>query len=70
MGIRIALKKFGFTSALFSLIGMVKMNCITKEKYEKMYKSNEESEESEDLSIGEDLETFIGKIKNGEVNRH
>ena len=33
-----------------------------------MYKTNKESEKRRDLSIGEDLETLIGKIKNGEIN--
>ena len=64
-GIKKALKKFGHTSALLSTIRMVKENCITKEKYEEMYKTNEESEKREDLSVGEDLETFIGNIKMG-----
>ena len=48
---------------------MAKENCITKEKYEEMYKTNEESEKRMDLSVGEDLETFIGRIKNGEINK-
>ena len=48
---------------------MTKENCITKEKYEEMYKTNEESEKRMDLSVGEDLETFIGRIKNGEINK-
>ena len=34
-----------------------------------MYKTIEESEERMDLSVGEDLETFIGRIKNGEINK-
>ena len=34
-----------------------------------MYKTNEETEERMDLSVGEDLETFIGRIKNGEINK-
>ena len=60
---------FGCTSAILSLIYMVKENCITKEAYEEMYKTNEETEERMDLSVGEDLETFIGRIKNGEINK-
>ena len=47
---------------------MSKENCITKEKYEEKYKTNEESEKRMDLSVGEDLETFIEKIKNGKIN--
>ena len=30
-----------------------------------MYKTSEQSEEREDLSVGEDLETFIGQIRIG-----
>ena len=50
------------------MIYMRKDNCITKEKYEEEYKTNEESEKRMDLSVGEELETFIEKIKNGEIN--
>ena len=39
------------------------------EKYEEMYKTNEETEERMDLSVGEDLDTFIERIKNGEINK-
>ena len=67
--IRKALKRFGYTSALLSMIYMFKFGCITKEKYEEIYKANEEIEEREDLSVGEDLETFIGKIKDGKMNK-
>ena len=68
-GIQKALKNFGCTSAILSTVYMVKDKCITKEKFDEMYKTNEESETRMDLSVGEDLETFIGKIKNGEINK-
>ena len=61
---------FGCTSAILSLIKMRKHKCITKEEYEELYKTNEETEERMDLSVGEDLETFIGRIKNGEINKY
>ena len=48
---------------------MHKRHCITKEKFEEMYKTEEESETRMDLSVGEDLETFIERIKNGEINK-
>ena len=48
---------------------MTKFNCITKEKFEKKYQTKEESQTRKDLSIGEDLETFIERIKNGEINK-
>ena len=68
-GIKKALKKFNCKSAILSEIYMYKENCITKEEYEEMYKTDEESEKRMDLSVGEDLETFIGRIKNGEINK-
>ena len=68
-GIKKALKKFGCTSAILSKIYLTKYKCVTKEKYEEMYKTDEESEKRMDLSVGEDLETFIGRIKNGEINK-
>ena len=34
-----------------------------------MYKTEKESETRMDLSVGEDLETFIQRIKNGEINK-
>ena len=67
-GIQKALKKFGCRSAILSTIAMNKEHCITKERYDKLYKANEESESRLDLSAGEDLESFIANIKNGEIN--
>ena len=46
---------------------MRKTNCITKEKFEEMYKTKEENETRMDLSVGEDLETFIERIKNRKI---
>ena len=67
-GIKKALTKFGCTSAILSTITMYKEHCITKERYDELYKASEESERM-DLSLGEDLETFVGRIKNGEINK-
>ena len=47
---------------------MYKQHCVTKEKYEVMYKTNEESDKRMDLSVGEDLESFIERIKTGKIN--
>ena len=68
-GIKKILKQFGYTSAILSKIDTTKYNCITKEVYEKMYKTNEENQNRKDLSVGEDLETFIERIKNGQINK-
>ena len=48
---------------------MYKDHCITKEEFEETYETEEESETRKDLSVGEDLETFIERIKNGEINK-
>ena len=63
------MEEFDCASAILSIIKMDKFNCITMEKYEEMYKTNEESEKRKDLSVGEDLEAFIENIQNGEINR-
>ena len=68
-GIEKALKEFGCTPAILSMVDMHKEVCITKEKFEEMYKTEEESETRMDLSVGEDLENFIERIKNGEINK-
>jgi len=63
------LKKIGCTSAMLSMIQMKKQQCITKEKYEELYQTNEESDKRMDLSVGEDLESFIERIKTGKINK-
>ena len=68
-GIKKALKMFGCTSAILSGFYMLKENCITKENYDEMYRTDAESEKRMDLSVGEDLETFIENIKNGKINK-
>jgi len=43
------LKKFGCTSAILSKIYLTKYKCITKEKYEEMYKTNEKNDKRMDF---------------------
>ena len=69
-GIEKTLKEFGCTPAILSMVDMHKEVCITKEKFEEMYKTEEESETRMDLSVGEDLETFVERIKNREINKY
>ena len=54
---------------MLTCIQMDKKRCITKEKLEEMYKTNEDFETRKDLSLGEDLETFVSQIKHGEVDK-
>ena len=69
-GFKKAVNNFSSPPAILSFINMYKEHCITKEKYEEMYQTNEERPDKRpDLSVGEDLETFIERIKNGEINK-
>ena len=71
-GLQKVLKKFDGTSAILSAIGMFKMNCITLEKYEEYYKTNtiNSEEGGKRISVGDDLETFLGEVKDGKLNNH
>ena len=71
-GLQKVLKKFDCTSAILSAIGMFKMNCITLEKYEEYYKTNtiNSEEGGKRISVGDDLETFLGEVKDGKLNNH
>ena len=64
-----AMKQHGLDSAMLTIIGMEKQNCITKETFEKFYQVDKDIDERDDLSIGEDLESFIRRIKLGEINK-
>lgn len=61
---------FDCKSAILSVIHKRRFNVITKEEYELMYETDKKSDEREDLSVGEGLETFVEKIKNGRVNEN
>ena len=52
---------------MLTCIEMDKKRCITKEKLEEMYKINEDFETRKDLSVGEDLETFVSQIKTAKL---
>ena len=67
MGLKTALKKYDLKSTLLTFLHMYKQNCITKEKYTEEYKINDEIGEREELSLGEDLETFLTNIKQGRL---
>ena len=69
-----AMKSYGYESAMFSKIFMTKENCITKEQFDIEYgitnygeANTTDKEERVDLSLGEDLETLIRRIKNREI---
>ena len=76
-----AFEKFCYKSLMVSMIGMWKANCIKKEEFEIEYgitntdedKKDEDKkdveEERDDYTVGEDLETFIKRIKNGEITK-
>ena len=74
--IKQAMIRFEYKSAMVSLIGMWKENCITKEKIdieygllnEKTVTELKNIEGRDDYSVGEDLETIYTRIKNGEIS--
>ena len=68
--IKKAIKKFDCTSAVLSEIRMYRDCCITKQEFEEKYKTNEKSETRMDLSVGEDLESFIERTKHGKIKEH
>ena len=75
--IQLSMKTIGLESALVTTVWMAKEKCITKEQFDILYGiTNEEGEIKtdnlevrDDLSVGEDLETFIQRIKNGEITK-
>lgn len=69
------MKRFGYKSAMFSTIWMWKENCITKERFDIEYgiKNDEKGNKTENnkennYSVGDDLEAFINRIKNGTIS--
>ena len=59
--------EFGIESAIFTLLASKKARCCTQEVFEVLYKTDEDVDEREDLSIGEDLESLLERIKSGEI---
>ena len=66
------MQKYGYELAVLSIVNMWRETVITKEEFDIEYgiKDDEEIEmlDREDISVGEDLETFIRRIKNCQVN--
>ena len=65
--LKTAFKKYNLKSTLLTFLDIYKQRCITKEKYEEAYKINKKIEERGDLSLGDDLETFVTNMKHGEM---
>ena len=72
------MKIYGFESATLSFIEMIKYDCVTKEKYDIMHgissdeneaKEKEKRKKLRSETVGDDLEKFIKKIKNGELTK-
>ena len=66
------MQKYDYELAVLSIVTMWRESVITKEEFDIEYgiKKDEEIEmlDREDISVGEDLETFIRRIKNCQVN--
>ena len=59
----------GIENAIFTFLVTKKTRCITQENFEDLYKTDEDVDERDDLSIGEDLESLIERIKSGEIGK-
>lgn len=59
-------KTCGIENATFTFVASKKQRCITKEDFEVFYKVDEDDDRRDDLSIGEDLESLLERIKSGE----
>ena len=57
---------YGCESAMVTLLSMSKVNCVTKERFD-LYHDKIKKDGSGDFSVGDDLETFIRRIKRGEL---
>ena len=75
--IKQALQRFDCNTAMFSMIWMKKLYCITKEQCDLLYgvkdvedkEENDKKEIIDDNSVGDDLETFIRRIQNGKITK-
>ena len=53
--------------ATFTFVASKKQRCITKEDFEVFYKVDEDVDRRDDVSIGEDLESLLERIKSGKI---
>ena len=56
----------GIKNAMFTFVASHKKWCITSEDFEIFYKVDEDVDRRDDVSIGEDLESLLERIKSGE----
>ena len=61
------MRSYGLKNVTITFVAAEKSHCITKEQFETDYKINVDTDQREDLSIGEDLESLIGRIKSGQI---
>ena len=66
------MQKYGYELAILSIVSMERESVKTKEEFDIEYgiKKDEKVEmlDREDISVGEDLETFTRRIKNCQIN--
>ena len=61
------MRKFDFQIATFTFLACRKSHCITQEEFEENYCVDDQIDDRNDLSVGEDLESFLERIKNGVI---
>ena len=63
------MKQFGLKEAFISFFTTVKLSCITKEAMEEKFNIKEGENEDQDVTIGDDLESFIQRITSGQITK-
>ena len=63
--------RFGLKKGMVSFLQKHRFHCVTKEKYEELYEKGGQIDGSNmELSLGDDLEDFLNRIKNNEIHGH
>ena len=63
--------RFGLKKGMVSFLQRHRFHCVTKEKYEELYEKGGQIDGTKmELSLGDDLEDFLNRIKNNEIHDH
>ena len=63
--------RVGLKKGMVSFLQQHRYRCVTKEKYEQLYENGGEIDGGRTkLSLGDDLEDFLNRIKNNEIHDH
>ena len=65
--VRAFAKYHGMKYITFTFLHNRKEKCVTKEEFDLLYSVNEDVNRPNPPSIGDDLESFLGRIKSGQI---